>query len=56
MNLAKNIINTYILDDYHKIDYLQNKFNKTLILYVFHKLDDRVTNFINKCIFRFLKI
>jgi hypothetical protein len=51
-NPTNNIDNTYILDEYHKIDYPPNKFNKTLILYVFNQFNDRVTNFINKCIFK----
>ena len=41
-----------ILDEYHKVYYLQYNFNKTLILYVFDKYNDRVINFINNCIFK----
>ena len=41
-----------ILDEYHKFNYPQHNFNKTLILYVFHEYNDRVINFINNCIFK----
>ena len=53
INLRNKVISDEVkFDEYHKINYPQNNFNKTLILYVFHQYNDRVEKFIKYAIFK----